>query len=109
VPWGTFVLLQLSAAELEPLIVKRPDSQRLPLTELLMDRHHELKGVPAGKGDVASWDSSIPVVVRALLDSGLGEVVVQVEVGLPHTNSRSIWSCAAGIRGRERTRTSRSS
>jgi hypothetical protein len=87
VPWGTFVLLQLSAAELEPLIVKRPDSQRLPLTELLMDRHHELKGVPAGKGDVASWDSSIPVVVRALLDCGLGEVVVQVEVGLPHTNS----------------------
>ncbi|MFC4886309.1 DUF2075 domain-containing protein [Streptomyces beijiangensis] len=52
-----------------------------------MSKHFETKRRAASSGDVASWNNSIPVVVRALLDCGLDEVEVQVEVDLPHTNS----------------------
>nr|WP_180218532.1 DUF2075 domain-containing protein [Streptomyces albus] len=79
--------MQLSAAELGELVVARDGSVRLPLTELLVEQHAKVKGRPAGQGDIASWNNSIPVVVRALLDRGLSEVEVQVEVDLPHTNS----------------------
>ncbi|WP_416962694.1 DNA/RNA helicase domain-containing protein [Streptomyces sp. Agncl-13] len=81
------MLLQLSADELGRLIVAQAGSVRLPLTERLIEKHCEVKGRRATSGDIASWNNSIPVVVKALLDSGLGEVEVQVEVDLPHTNS----------------------
>ncbi|OON81349.1 DNA/RNA helicase domain-containing protein [Streptomyces tsukubensis] len=81
------MLLQLSAAELGQLIIARAGSAHLPLTEQLINKHHEIKGQKATQGDIASWDNSIPVVVRALLDCGLDEVEVLVEVDLPHTNS----------------------
>jgi uncharacterized protein len=81
------VLLQLSAAELGPLIDAQPGSAHLPLTERLIEAHTAIKGRGADQGDVASWNNSIPVVVRALLECGLHEVEVQVEVDLPHTNS----------------------
>ncbi|MGV9338562.1 DUF2075 domain-containing protein [Streptomyces sp. NPDC003688] len=81
------MLLQLSAAELGELILPRNGSTRLPLTERLIEEHSSTRGQAAGKGDIASWNNSIPVVVKALLDCGLGDVEVQVEVGLPHTNS----------------------
>ncbi|WP_033820093.1 DUF2075 domain-containing protein [Kitasatospora sp. MBT63] len=80
------MLLQHSAAELGRLIVARPGSTHLPLTELLIDEHSKVKGPPTD-GDVASWNNSIPVVVGALLACGRDEVEVQVEVDLPHTNS----------------------
>ncbi|SOD61068.1 hypothetical protein SAMN06297387_102484 [Streptomyces zhaozhouensis] len=51
-----------------------------------MDAHSRIKGGTANQGDRASWDNSVPVVVKALLDCGLDEVRVQVEVDLPHTN-----------------------
>ncbi|WP_329177579.1 DUF2075 domain-containing protein [Streptomyces sp. NBC_01477] len=81
------MLLQLSAAELGLLIDAKPGSAHLPLTERLMEAHSAIKGRVADQGDVASWNNSIPVVVGALLDCGLHEVEVQVEVDLPHTNS----------------------
>ncbi|GAA4783577.1 DUF2075 domain-containing protein [Streptomyces ziwulingensis] len=81
------MLLQLSAAELGRLIVARDGSAHLPLTEHLIREHSRIKGGAAGQGDVASWNNSIPIVVEALLDCGLDEVEVQVEVDLPHTNS----------------------
>ncbi len=81
------MLLQLSAAELGRLIAANTGSARLPLTERLINEHSEIKGRAAGQGDIASWNNSIPVVVRALLECGLDEVEVQVEVDLPHTNS----------------------
>ena len=81
------MLLQLSAAELGQLIVARAGSVHLPLTEQLINEHFDIKGRTADQGDVASWNNSIPVVVRALLDCSLDDVEVQVEVGLPHTNS----------------------
>ncbi|MFE3597846.1 DUF2075 domain-containing protein [Streptomyces sp. NPDC059142] len=80
------MLLQLSAAEIGRLIVPRAESAHLPLTQQLMHEHSRLRGGTAGKGDIASWNNSIPVVVQALLDCGLDEVEVQVEVDLPHTN-----------------------
>ncbi|MEU1076352.1 MULTISPECIES: DUF2075 domain-containing protein [unclassified Streptomyces] len=81
------MLLQLSAAELGRLIVARAGSTLLPLAELLIDEHVRIKGGEPGKGDVAAWNNSVPVVVEALLDRGLEAVEVQVEVDLPHTNS----------------------
>lgn len=76
----------MSAAELGQLVVARAGSALLPLTEQLVHEHTRIKGGAAGQGDVASWNNSVPVVVRALLDCGLDEVEVQVEVDLPHTN-----------------------
>ncbi|MFF2521720.1 DUF2075 domain-containing protein [Streptomyces liangshanensis] len=81
------MLLQLSAAELGQLIAARPGSVDLPLTERLIKAHSDIKGRTPDKGEVASWNNSIPVVVKALLERGLDEVEVQVEVDLPHTNS----------------------
>ncbi|MET8604423.1 DUF2075 domain-containing protein [Streptomyces rubiginosohelvolus] len=81
------MLLQLSAAELGRLIVARAGSAHLPLTEQLIQEHSRVMGGAAGQGDIASWNNSLPVVVQALLDCGLDEVEVQIEVDLPHTNS----------------------
>lgn len=85
-PGKVFVLLQLSAAELGQLIVAPAGSVHHPLTEILIEKHGQVAGQAANPGDVASWNNSIPVVVKALLDCGRGDVEVQVEVGLPHTN-----------------------
>ncbi|MGW5021253.1 DUF2075 domain-containing protein [Streptomyces sp. NHF165] len=81
------MLLQLSAAELGPLVVAEAGTEHRPLTRQLMDIHVEQKGRPASPSDIASWDNSVPVVVQALLDCGLDEVEAQIEVDLPHTNS----------------------
>ncbi|MET8730590.1 DUF2075 domain-containing protein [Streptomyces parvus] len=81
------MLLQLSAAELGRLIEARAGSAYLPLTEQLIQEHSRIKGGDPSQGDIASWNNSLPVVVKALLDCGLGEVEVQIEVDLPHTNS----------------------
>ncbi|MFE2134095.1 DNA/RNA helicase domain-containing protein [Streptomyces sp. NPDC059466] len=81
------MLLQLSAAELGRLIVARAGSTHLPLTEQLIQEHSRISGGTASPGDIASWNNSLPVVVKALLDCGLDEVEVQIEVNLPHTNS----------------------
>ncbi|MCN9243065.1 DUF2075 domain-containing protein [Streptomyces sp. RY43-2] len=77
----------MSAAELGQLVVARAESAHLPLTERLIDGHSGVTGRTADQRDVASWNNSIPVVVKALLDCGLDAVEVQVEVDLPHTNS----------------------
>nr|WP_206442086.1 DUF2075 domain-containing protein [Streptomyces boncukensis] len=79
--------MQLSAAELGRLIVDRAGAEYLPLTEQLIHEHFRREGAEARQGDIASWNNSIPVVVKALLDCGLDTVEVQVEVDLPHTNS----------------------
>ncbi|THC42397.1 DUF2075 domain-containing protein [Streptomyces sp. A1499] len=77
----------MSAAELSRLLVTRTRSAHLTLTERLISEHLTHKGHAAGKSEVAAWNNSIPVVIQALLDCGLDEVEVQVEVDLPHTNS----------------------
>ncbi|MEV6753659.1 DUF2075 domain-containing protein [Streptomyces sp. NPDC051214] len=77
----------MSAAELGQLIAPQAEWELLPLTEQLIHEHSRIKGRAAGQHDVASWNNSVPVVVNALLDCGLDEVEVQVEVDLPHTNS----------------------
>ncbi|WP_327068772.1 DUF2075 domain-containing protein [Kitasatospora sp. NBC_01302] len=77
----------MSAAELGQLIVAPAGSAYSPLAERLIDEHSRVKNRPAGPGDVASWNNSIPVVVNALLECGRDDVEVQIEVGLPHTNS----------------------
>ncbi|MER0448034.1 DUF2075 domain-containing protein [Streptomyces sp. Edi4] len=80
------MLLQLSASELGQLIVGSPGSANTPLAERLIDEYSQRRGTPPSQGEVTSWNNSIPVVVRSLLDCGLDEVEVQIEVGLPHTN-----------------------
>ncbi|WP_106436009.1 DUF2075 domain-containing protein [Streptomyces sp. PsTaAH-124] len=81
------MLLQMSAAELGRLVTAPAGSARLPLTEKLIEAHADIKGKAADRSNIDSWNNSIPVVVRALLDCGLDEVEVQIEVDLPHTNS----------------------
>ncbi|MCX3064217.1 DUF2075 domain-containing protein [Streptomyces beihaiensis] len=81
------MLLQLSAAELAPLIQTRPGEDRTPLTQELVALYREAKGRRADESNIASWNNSIPVVVNALLECGLDAVEVQIEVDLPHTSS----------------------
>ncbi|WP_326798272.1 DUF2075 domain-containing protein [Streptomyces sp. NBC_01808] len=81
------MLLQLSAAELGRLIAVEGESGHNLLTEKLQAKYEDIKGRRADRSNVASWNNSIPVVVRSLLGKGLDGVEVQVEVDLPHTSS----------------------
>ncbi|KJS56027.1 hypothetical protein VM98_09805 [Streptomyces rubellomurinus subsp. indigoferus] len=81
------MLLQKSAAELGRLVTVPAGAENSPLTELLIEAHSRLKGQTAGRGDIASWNNSVPVVVNSLLECGRGAVEVLIEVDLPHTDS----------------------
>ncbi|WP_372663106.1 DNA/RNA helicase domain-containing protein [Amycolatopsis kentuckyensis] len=45
-------------------------------------------GTRAGLGEVNSWRKSLPVLLRDLVDAGLGEVEVLLEHQLPHSKQR---------------------
>lgn len=67
-----------------------PGMTRRPLTERLTDtykrehkRKHGYEKEPAASL-VDAWDNSVPAVINALVDRGLGQVEVFVEFGLPH-------------------------
>ncbi|MFG2519102.1 DNA/RNA helicase domain-containing protein [Streptomyces sp. NPDC048527] len=81
------MLLRNSASEIGRLISPRPGSQHLPLTDQLITAHRDIKGTEPSPGEVASWNNSIPIVVKALLECGRGDVEMLIEFDLPHTNS----------------------
>jgi len=81
------VLLRMSASALDAFMQSSSGAVHSPLTELLIERHLEVKGTRAKPGDIKSWENSIPVVVRMLVDLGLGDVEVLIEFDLPHTDS----------------------
>ncbi|MFD7032295.1 DNA/RNA helicase domain-containing protein [Streptomyces sp. NPDC059917] len=55
------------------------------LTEQFVHVH----GHKPGAGEIRSWERSIPTVVNALNDAGLGQVEVLIEYGLPLTSKRA--------------------
>ncbi|WP_034088402.1 DUF2075 domain-containing protein [Streptacidiphilus albus] len=57
----------------------------LRLTEQFVHVH----GHRPGAGEVRSWERSIPLVARALVDAGLGQVEVLVEYSLPLSSKRA--------------------
>lgn len=78
------MLLRKSAAELSPLIIP-VGREHLPLTERLINEYvqsHPNKKQP-NNGLIASWDHSLPEVIRALISLGLDSVDVLIEYSTP--------------------------
>jgi DUF2075 family protein len=75
----------MSASELYELIQPTDaGATLLPLTDLLVQRQRD-RQERVRDGDLRAWNNSIPVVVDALVELGLGEVQVLIEFDLPHT------------------------
>lgn len=55
----------------------------------LTENFRHLHGRTAGQSEVRSWERSLPALVNALMDAGLGEVEVLIEYGLPLTSKRA--------------------
>lgn len=60
-------------------------SLALYLTENFRHRH----GRNAGQSETRSWERSLPALVNALMDAGLGDVEVLIEYSLPLTSQRA--------------------
>ncbi|MCX4587023.1 DUF2075 domain-containing protein [Streptomyces sp. NBC_01481] len=70
-------------------IRRQPGMVHRPLTERLIQAYkqgHKQKKEPAASW-VEAWENSLPVVITALGDRGLGQVEVIIEFGLPHTDA----------------------
>lgn len=76
-------LLRASARSVAELAVEGTLS-----TRIAAQFAHEV-GQRAGPGEVRSWDASLPVLARDLVDAGLGEVEMLVEYRLPLTSKRA--------------------
>ncbi|MEU7239029.1 DUF2075 domain-containing protein [Streptomyces sparsogenes] len=55
----------------------------------LADRFVHVHGYKPSKSEMRSWEHSIPALVNAVLDAGLGEVEVMLEYSLPLTSQRA--------------------
>jgi hypothetical protein len=82
-PGGIPLLFRESAASVSARILE--GSLALHLTENF--RH--LHGRNAGQSEIRSWERSLPALVNALTEAGLGEVEVLVEYSLPLTSKRA--------------------
>ncbi|MFJ8309575.1 DNA/RNA helicase domain-containing protein [Streptomyces sp. NPDC094147] len=88
-------LLRESASALLEEIRRQPGMEHRPLTERLIraykDKHKKDNGQDDGKDPgkslVESWENSLPPVINALHERGLGQVEVFIEFGLPHTDA----------------------
>lgn len=82
-PGGISLLFRESAASVATRILE--GSLALHLTENF--RH--LHGRSAGQSEIRSWERSLPALVNALMDAGLGDVEVLIEYSLPLTSKRA--------------------
>ncbi|MFD5739923.1 DNA/RNA helicase domain-containing protein [Streptomyces massasporeus] len=82
-PGGTFLLFRESASS----VAARTLEGSLALH--LAENFRHLHGRRAGQSEVRSWERSLPALVNALMDAGLGDVEVLIEYGLPLTSKRA--------------------
>lgn len=82
-PGGIFLLFRESASSVATRILE--GSLALHLTENF--RH--LHGRNAAQSETRSWERSLPALVNALMDAGLGDVEVLIEYSLPLTSKRA--------------------
>lgn len=82
-PGGISLLFRESASSVAARILE--GSLALHLTENF--RH--LHGRNAGQAEERSWARSLPALVNALMDAGLGDVEVLIEYSLPLTSKRA--------------------
>jgi Mrp family chromosome partitioning ATPase len=55
----------------------------------LTDQFVHMHGYKPGGSEIRSWENSLPVLANALVDSGLGQVEMLLEYGLPLTSKRA--------------------
>ncbi|MFB7270279.1 DNA/RNA helicase domain-containing protein [Streptomyces sp. NPDC056244] len=55
----------------------------------MVDRFSYLHGHKPGPGEIRSWKHSLPALVNALLEAGLGDVEIMLEYTLPLTSKRA--------------------
>ncbi|MDJ1130794.1 DUF2075 domain-containing protein [Streptomyces iconiensis] len=82
-PGGISLLLRESVASLAARILEGALS--LPLSENFVHQH----GRRPAQAEVRSWERSLPALVNALMEAGLGDVEVIVEYSLPLTSKRA--------------------
>jgi uncharacterized protein len=80
---GASMLIRESAASIAAEIHSRA------LYFHLADRFIHALGHKPTSGEVRSWEHSIPALIHALLDAGLGEVEVMLKYTLPLTSKRA--------------------
>jgi hypothetical protein len=82
-PGGIALLFRESAASVATRILE--GSLALHLTENFRHQH----GRRAGQSEIRSWERSLPALVNALMEAGLGEVEVLIEYSLPLSSKRA--------------------
>lgn len=82
-PGGIALLFRESAASVATRILE--GSLTLHLTENFRHQH----GRRAGQSEIRSWERSLPALVNALMEAGLGEVEVLIEYSLPLSSKRA--------------------
>jgi hypothetical protein len=82
-PGGIALLFRESAASVATRIFE--GSLALHLTENFRHQH----GRSAGQSEIRSWERSLPALVNALMEAGLGEVEVLIEYSLPLSSKRA--------------------
>lgn len=55
----------------------------------LTDQFVHMHGYKPGGSEIRSWENGLPVLANALVDSGLGQVEMLLEYGLPLTSKRA--------------------
>ncbi|WP_245740305.1 DUF2075 domain-containing protein [Nonomuraea maritima] len=59
------------------------------LSEVIAENLRATQGINPGKGERRSWDRSIPILARDLVEAGLGGVEMLIEYQLPLTSKRA--------------------
>ncbi|MFG1703750.1 DNA/RNA helicase domain-containing protein [Nonomuraea sp. M3C6] len=59
------------------------------LSDVIADHLRATQGINPGKGERRSWDRSIPILARDLVEAGLGGVEMLIEYQLPLTSKRA--------------------
>ncbi|MEV4225357.1 DUF2075 domain-containing protein [Nonomuraea sp. NPDC049725] len=59
------------------------------LSDVIADYLRSTQGINPGKGERKSWDRSIPILARDLVEAGLGGVEMLIEYQLPLTSKRA--------------------
>ncbi|RGA00970.1 DUF2075 domain-containing protein [Microbispora triticiradicis] len=59
------------------------------LSEVIAEQLHHTQGISPGRSERRSWDRSLPVLARDLVEAGLGGVEMLLEYRLPLTSKRA--------------------
>jgi DNA replication protein DnaC len=87
-PGGRSVAVFRHSAESLVQLVSESVPERV-LSDVIAENLRASQGINPGKGERRSWDRSIPILARDLVEAGLGGVEMLIEYQLPLTSKRA--------------------